>query len=76
MMDLDETALLSEQHLEQSLIRLREEERQLIEQQSVMEAGAYDDIAALEHQDALRLNHVIFYSHNRSPNVIVKCFDL
>lgn len=59
MMDLDETvALVADPNLEQNLRRLREEERLLLEQQAVMEAGNVDDIAALEHQDALRLNQV------------------
>lgn len=58
-MDLDETvALVADPNLEQNLRRLREEERLLLEQQAVMEAGNVDDIAALEHQDALRLNQV------------------
>lgn len=67
MMDLDETvALVPDPNLEQNLRRLREEERQLLEQQAVMEAGNADDIAALEHQDALRLNQVIFYSFSQN----------
>ncbi|XP_075991394.1 potassium voltage-gated channel protein Shaker isoform X3 [Anticarsia gemmatalis] len=58
MMELDEGALVADPHLEQNLRRLQEEERLLLEQQATMEAGACDDIAALEHQDALRLNHL------------------
>lgn len=59
MMDLDEAAaLVADPNLEQNLRRLREEERVLLEQQAIMEAGNVDDIAALEHQDALRLNQV------------------
>lgn len=58
MMELDENALLPYPHIEANLRRLQEEERLLLEQQTVMEASGVDDIAALEHQDALRLNHV------------------
>ncbi|CAK1588026.1 unnamed protein product [Parnassius mnemosyne] len=58
MMDLDESGLLADTQLEQNLQRLREEERLLLEKQAAMEAGGIDDIAALENQDALRLNHL------------------
>ncbi|KAL0852423.1 hypothetical protein ABMA28_000608 [Loxostege sticticalis] len=58
MMELDETALVTDPHLESNLRRLQEEERLLLEQQAVMEARNVDDIAALEHQDALRLNQL------------------
>lgn len=58
VMELDETALMADPNLDQNLRRLQEEERLLLEQQTVMESGTVDDIAALEHQDALRLNQV------------------
>lgn len=57
-MELDDGTLVADPHLEQNLRRLQEEERVLLERQSTMEAGGGDDIAALELQDALRLNHV------------------
>lgn len=60
MMELDDSAVLADPHLEQNLCRLKEEERLLLDQQATMEAGPFDDIAALEHQDALRHNHVSF----------------
>lgn len=65
MMELEEGALVADPHLEQNLRRLQEEERLLLEQQAAMEAGAVDDIAALEHQDALRLNHVNLVYNSR-----------
>ncbi|KAJ8737286.1 hypothetical protein PYW07_000557 [Mythimna separata] len=58
MMELDDGSLVADPHLEQNLRRLQEEERVLLEQQATMEATGCDDIAALEHQDALRLNHL------------------
>lgn len=58
MMELEDAALMADPNLEQNLRRLQEEEKLLLEQQAVMEAGTVDDIAALEHQDALRLNQV------------------
>ena len=59
MMELEDSALVTDTHLESSMRRLREEERMLLEQQAAMEAaGNVDDIAALEHQDLLRLNQV------------------
>ncbi|CAB3258841.1 unnamed protein product [Arctia plantaginis] len=58
MMELDENALVPYPTLEANLRRLQEEERVLLEQQATMEASGVDDIAALEHQDALRLNHL------------------
>ncbi|XP_073950357.1 potassium voltage-gated channel protein Shaker isoform X4 [Choristoneura fumiferana] len=58
MMELDENALVADPHLEQNLRRLQEEEKLLLEQQAVMEAGNMDDFAALEHQDALRHNQL------------------
>ncbi|XP_041986496.1 potassium voltage-gated channel protein Shaker isoform X1 [Aricia agestis] len=59
MMELDDSALLSDPQLESNLKRLREEERLLLEQQAALEAaGNVDDIAALETQDLLRLNHL------------------
>lgn len=60
MMELDENALVADPHLEQNLRRLQEEEKLLLEQQAVMEAGNMDDFAALEHQDALRHNQVCY----------------
>ena len=58
-MELEDSALVTDTHLESSMRRLREEERMLLEQQAAMEAaGNVDDIAALEHQDLLRLNQV------------------
>lgn len=58
-MELEDAALLADPQLENNIRRLREEERLLLEQQAAMEAtGNTDDIAALEHQDLLRLNHV------------------
>lgn len=62
MMELDDSALVAESQLEQNLSRLREEEKLLIEKQ---EAGAMDDIAALEHQDALRHNQVRLNENNK-----------
>ncbi|CAK1554006.1 unnamed protein product [Leptosia nina] len=59
MMDLEESALVTDPHLETNLRRLREEERLLLEQQKAMEAaGNTDDIATLELLDALRLNQI------------------
>ncbi|CAG4977898.1 unnamed protein product [Colias eurytheme] len=59
MMEFDESALVTDPHLETNLRRLREEERLLLEQQAAMEAaGTCDDIATLEHLDALRLNQM------------------
>ncbi|XP_038216354.1 potassium voltage-gated channel protein Shaker isoform X2 [Zerene cesonia] len=59
MMEFDESALVTDPHLETNLRRLREEERLLLEQQAAMEAaGNCDDIATLEHLDALRLNQM------------------
>ncbi|CAG9558243.1 unnamed protein product [Danaus chrysippus] len=59
LMELEDAALLADPHLENNIRRLREEERLLLEQQAAMEAsGNTDDIAALEHQDLLRLNHL------------------
>ncbi|XP_063393940.1 potassium voltage-gated channel protein Shaker isoform X2 [Cydia fagiglandana] len=58
MMELDENALVADPHLEQNLRRLQEEEKLLLEQQAALEAGNMDDFAALEHQDALRLNQL------------------
>ncbi|XP_049694147.2 potassium voltage-gated channel protein Shaker isoform X3 [Helicoverpa armigera] len=55
---MEEEGLVADPHLEQNLRRLQEEERVLLEQQAHMEANGVDDIAALEHQDALRLNHL------------------
>lgn len=65
----EEGALVADPHLEQNLRRLQEEERVLLEQQAHMEANGVDDIAALEHQDALRLNHVSYvtFSPDREP---------
>lgn len=57
-MELDETALVMDPHLDSNLRRLEEEERLLLDQQATMEPGKVDDITALEHQDALRLNQV------------------
>uniref|UniRef100_A0A2A4JI53 Uncharacterized protein n=1 Tax=Heliothis virescens TaxID=7102 RepID=A0A2A4JI53_HELVI len=56
-MEWEEGMLLADPQFEQNLRRLQEEERVLLEQQATMEANGGDDIAALEHQDALRLNH-------------------
>lgn len=60
MMELEDSALVADPAiLESNMRRLREEERLLLERQAVMEsAGNVDDIAALEHQDLLRLNQV------------------
>ncbi|XP_052752652.1 potassium voltage-gated channel protein Shaker isoform X1 [Galleria mellonella] len=58
MMELDENALVPDPNLEQNLRCLKEEEKVLLEQQAAMEAGNVDDIAALEHQDLLRLNQL------------------
>lgn len=60
MMELEDSALVADPAiLESNMRRLREEERLLLERQAAMEsAGNVDDIAALEHQDLLRLNQV------------------
>ncbi|XP_064076562.1 potassium voltage-gated channel protein Shaker isoform X2 [Vanessa tameamea] len=60
MMELEDSALAADPaNLESNMRRLREEERLLLEQQAAMEAaGNVDDIAALEHQDLLRLNQL------------------
>lgn len=53
-----EEAMVVDPNVEQNLQRLRDEEKILLEQQAIMEAGNCNDIAALEHQDLLRLNQV------------------
>ncbi|XP_022129489.1 potassium voltage-gated channel protein Shaker isoform X3 [Pieris rapae] len=59
MMELEESALVTDPHLETNLRRLREEGRLLLEQKKVMEAaGTSDDIATLELLDAIRLNQI------------------
>ncbi|CAH4038947.1 unnamed protein product [Pieris brassicae] len=59
MMELEESALVTDPHLETNLRRLREEGRLLLEQKKVLEAaGTSDDIATLELLDAIRLNQI------------------
>lgn len=58
VMELEDYAILPEHQLEQNLRHLQEEERILLEKQANMDAGNFDDIAALEHQDALRHNQL------------------
>ncbi|XP_053624546.1 potassium voltage-gated channel protein Shaker isoform X3 [Plodia interpunctella] len=53
-----EDSLVTEGNLEQSLRRLQDEEKVLRRRQAAMEANNTDDIAALENQDALRLNQM------------------
>ncbi|KAF9416114.1 hypothetical protein HW555_006437 [Spodoptera exigua] len=57
VMDMEEGAMVADPHLEQNLRRLKDEEKVLLEQQATFETGGNDDIGALEHQDAIRLNH-------------------
>lgn len=57
-MELEESAMVVDPNLEANLQRLRDEEKILLDQQAIIEAGQCNDIAALEHQDLLRLNHV------------------
>ncbi|KAH9643543.1 hypothetical protein HF086_016750 [Spodoptera exigua] len=58
VMDMEEGAMVADPHLEQNLRRLKDEEKVLLEQQATFETGGNDDIGALEHQDAIRLNHM------------------
>lgn len=58
-----EEAMVIDPNVEQNLQRLRDEEKILLEQQANMEAGTCNDIAALEHQDLLRLNQVRLLCH-------------
>lgn len=58
IMELEETGLLAEPQLEAELRRLQAQERALLAHSLGAGAGCLDDIAALEHQDALRLNQV------------------
>ncbi|XP_050559991.1 potassium voltage-gated channel protein Shaker isoform X3 [Spodoptera frugiperda] len=58
VMDMEEGAMVADSHLEQNLRRLKDEEKVLLEQQATFETGGNDDIGALEHQDAIRLNHL------------------
>lgn len=57
-MEVEESAMVADHNLEVNLHRLQEEEKILLEHQTQLEAGNDDDIAALEHQDLLRLNQV------------------